>query len=47
VLHELLNVPASFVAEVVVSEPRLLCLSANTLRSKFDALVLRYGPRAG
>lgn len=39
-----LQVPASFMAELVVSEPRVLAFSQDTLRAKFQALVDRREP---
>jgi hypothetical protein len=48
-LQSLLNIPPSFVAELVMAEPRAICLSAASVRAKFDALVDRWvgGGRAG
>jgi hypothetical protein len=38
-LRQLFSIPDSFVEEFVVQEPELLCMSADTLKAKFDSLL--------
>lgn len=40
-LRQLFSIPDSFVEEFVVQEPELLCMSADTLKAKFDSLLRR------
>lgn len=40
-LCALFAIPDSFVEEFVLQEPQLLCLSAPTLKAKFDSLLVR------
>lgn len=40
-LCALFAIPDSFVEEFVLQEPQLLCLSAPTLKAKFDSLLVK------
>jgi hypothetical protein len=42
-LRGLFTIPDSFVEELVVQEPELLCMSAALLQAKFDSLLRRWG----
>jgi hypothetical protein len=46
-LQALLHIPQSFLSELLMAEPRVVCLSAATIRAKFDALVDRCGAGSG
>jgi hypothetical protein len=46
-LCALFAIPDSFVEEFVLQEPQLLCLSAPTLKAKFDSLLVRWAAVAG
>ncbi len=40
-LQAICNIPHNFVVELVLAEPRVLCLSTTALKAKFEALVTK------